>query len=110
MIVMQDVIHYLKIKTRFKAKKQLDIKIIKIYQDSMKLINSLNTLNRIGLCQLKRSQKYYRKAEKLVATLQFDCSKFINTLIIFIRKKRRTIDNESIIVENGQCKRKVDSN
>ena len=69
MTVMQNVIHYLKIRTRFKIKKQLDVKIIKICQDSMKLINFLNALNRVALCQLKRSQKHYRKAEKLVTIL-----------------------------------------
>ena len=50
----------------------------------MKLINLLNALNRVALCQLKRSQKHYRKAKKLVATFQFDCSKFINALTVFI--------------------------
>ena len=58
---MQDVIHYLKIKTRFKVKKQLNVRIIKIYRDSMKLIDFLNALNRVALCQLKQSQKHYRK-------------------------------------------------
>ena len=76
----------------------------------MKLINFLNTLNRVALCQLKRSQKHYRRAEKFVAIFQFDCSKFINTLTTFIRKKRRTIDDESIIVENEYHKQKIDSN
>ena len=47
---MQDEIHHLKIKTRFKIKNQFDIKIIKIYQDLMKLINLLNALNRVVLC------------------------------------------------------------
>ena len=56
---MQDVIHYLNIKTRFKIKEQLDVKIIKMYQDSIKLINFLNALNRVALCQLKRSQNHY---------------------------------------------------
>ena len=68
MIVIQDVIHYLKIKTRFKVKEQLNVKIIKICRDSMKLINFLNALNRVALCQLKRSQKNYRRAKELVAT------------------------------------------
>ena len=52
-IVMQNMIHYLKIKTRFKVKKQFNIRIIKIYQDLTKLTNLLNALNRIVLCQLK---------------------------------------------------------
>ena len=65
---MQNVIHYLKIETRFKIEKQFNVKIIKICRNSIKLINLLNTLNRVALCQLKRSQKYYRKAKKLVAT------------------------------------------
>ena len=56
---MQDMIHYLKIKTKFKMKKQFDVKIIKICRNLMKLINFLNTLNRVVLCQLKQSQKYY---------------------------------------------------
>ena len=107
---MQDIIHYLKIKTRFKVKEQLDIKIIKICQDLIKLINSLNALNRVTLYLLKRSQKHYRKAEKLVATFQFDCSKFINALIIFIRKKRKVTDDESITIENEQYKQKIDLN
>ena len=81
---MQDVIHYLKIKTRFKVKEQLDVRIIKICRNSMKLINFLNALNRATLYQLKQSQKHYRKTEELVATFQFDCSKFINALTIFI--------------------------
>ena len=68
MIVMQDLIHYLKIKTRFKVKKQFDVRIIKVYRDSMKLINALNILNRTALCQLKQNQKYYRKIKKFVAT------------------------------------------
>ena len=55
MIVIQNVIHYLKIKARLKAKKQFDVRIIKFCQDLMKLINFLNALNRIVLCQLKRS-------------------------------------------------------
>ena len=76
----------------------------------MKLTNSLNALNRAALYQLKRSQKYYRRAEKLVATSQFDCSKFINTLTLFIREKCKTTDDKSIIVENEQYKRKIDSN
>ena len=84
MIVMQDMIHYLKIKTRFKVKEQFDIKIIKICLDLMKLINFLNALNRAALCQLKRSQKHYRKTKKFVATFQFEYSKFINVLTIFI--------------------------
>ena len=91
---MQDVIHYLKIKTRFKIKKQFNVKIIKICRNLRKLINSLNALNRAALCQLKQSQKYYRKVEKFVATFQFDCSKFINALTIFIRKKYKTTDDE----------------
>ena len=70
----------------------------------MKLINSLNALNRVTLYQLKRSQKHYRRAKKLVATFQFDCSEFINALTIFIQEKCRTIDDESIIVENEQYK------
>ena len=45
MIVMQDVIHYLKIKTRFKIKEQFNVKIIKICQNLMKLINFSNILN-----------------------------------------------------------------
>ena len=52
---MQDVIHYLKIKARFKIKEQFDVKIIKICQNLMKLINFLNALNRVVLCQLKQS-------------------------------------------------------
>ena len=107
---MQNVIHYLKIKTRFKIKKQFDVKIIKICRNSIKLTNLLNALNRIVLCQLKRSQKYYRRAEKLVVTSQFSCSKFINALTVFIRKKYKTIDDELITIENEQYKRKVDSN
>ena len=59
MIVMQDVIHYLKIKTRFKVKEQLDVKIIKVCRNSMKLTNFLNALNQVALCQLKQNQKYY---------------------------------------------------
>ena len=81
---MQDIIHYLKIKTKFKLKKQFNIRLIKIYQDAIKLTNFLNVLNRVALCQLKQSQKHYRKAEKFVATLQFDCSKFVKILTIFI--------------------------
>ena len=53
------MIHYLKIEARFKAKKQLNIKIIKICRDLIKLINFLNALNRVVLCQLKQSQKHY---------------------------------------------------
>ena len=49
MIVIQDMIHYLKIRTKFKVKEQLNIKIIKICQNSMKLINFLNALNRVTL-------------------------------------------------------------
>ena len=101
---MQDVIHYLKIKTRFKVKEQLNVKIIKICQNSMKLTNFLNAMNRVVLCQLKRNQKYYRKTKKFVATFQFDCSKFINTLTVFIREKYKTIDDESITVKNEQYK------
>ena len=104
------MIHYLKIKTRFKVKKQFNVRIIKICRDSMKLINFMNALNRVVLCQLKRSQKHYRRAKKFVTTFQFDYSKFINVLTVFIRKKRKTIDNESITVENEQYKQKIDSN
>ena len=42
---MQDVIHYLKIKIKFKVKKQFNIRIIETCRDSMKLINLLNILN-----------------------------------------------------------------
>ena len=70
----------------------------------MKLINFLNALNQVVLCQLKRIQKHYRKTKKFVATFQFNYSKFINALIIFIREKCRAIDNESITVENEQHK------
>ena len=66
MIVMQDVIHYLKIKTKFKIKKQFDVWIIKVCQDLIKLMNFLNTLNRVALCQLKQSQKHYRKTKNLL--------------------------------------------
>ena len=107
---MQDVIYYLKIKTRFKTKEQLDIKIIKICRDLMKLINSLNVLNRVVLCQLKQSQKHYRRAKEFVAISQFDCSKFINALTVFISERYRTINNVSITVENEQYKQKIDSN
>ena len=107
---MQDVICYLKVKTRFETKKQLDIKIIKICQNSIKLTNLLNALNRAVLCQLKRSQKRYRRTKKLVVTFQFDCPKFINILIVFIRKKCKTIDDKSITVENEQYKRKIHLN
>ena len=69
----------------------------------MKLTNFLNALNRAVLCQLKQSQTYYRK-KKFVTTFQFDCSKFINVLTVFIQKKYKAIDNESIIVENEQYK------
>ena len=110
MIVMQDVIHYLKIKTRFKIKEQFNVKIIKICRDSMKLINFLNALNRAVLCQLKRSQKHYRRAEKLVTNFQFDYSKFINAFTIFIREKRKTTDDESTTVKNEQYEREIDSN
>ena len=104
------MIHYLKIKTRFKTKEQFDVRIIKICQNSMKLIHFLNVLNWVALCQLKRSQKHYRIAEKLVATFQFDYSKFINASTIFIREKYQTIDDESITVENEQYKQKIHSN
>ena len=104
------MIHYLKIKTRFKVKEQLNVRIIKICRNSIKLINFLNALNRVALCQLKQNQKYYRRAEKLVAIFQFDCSKFMNALIIFIREKRKMTDNESIIIENEQYKREINSN
>ena len=107
---MQDVIYYLKIKTRFKIKKQFNVRIIKICRDLIKLINFLNALNRAVLCQLKRSQKYYRRTKKLVAIFQFDCLKFINALTVFIWKKCKTIDDESITVENEQHKRKIDLN
>ena len=50
----------------------------------MKLINFLNALNRAALCQLQRSQKHYRRAKEFVAISQFDYSKFINALTIFI--------------------------
>ena len=103
------MIHYLKIKARFKVKEQLNVKIIKTCRDSMKLINFLNALNRAVLCQLKWSQKHYRRAEELVAIFQLDYSKFINALTIFIRKKRKTIDDESTTVENKQYKREIDS-
>ena len=76
----------------------------------MKLINFLNALNRVALCQLKRNQKYYQRAEKLVATFQLDCSKFINALTVFIREKCKTIDDELITVENEQYKQKIDLN
>ena len=46
---MQDMIHYLTLETRFKVKEQLDVRIIKICQNSMKLINLLNALNRVAL-------------------------------------------------------------
>ena len=65
---MQDVIHSLKIKAKYKVKEQFNIKIIKICRNSMKLINFLNALNRVTLCQLKRSQKPYRRAEEFFAT------------------------------------------
>ena len=81
---MQDAMNYLKIKARFNVKEQLNVKIIKICRDLMKLTNFLNALNRVILCQLKRNQKQYRRAEELVAIFQFDHSKFINILIIFI--------------------------
>ena len=68
MIVIQNVIHYLKIKTRFKVKEQFNVRIIKVYRNSMKLTNFLNALNRAALCQLKRSQKHYQRTEKLVVT------------------------------------------
>ena len=110
MIVMQDVIHYLKIKTRFKVKKQFNVKIIKICRESMKLINLLNVLNRAVLWQLKRSQKHYRRAEELVAIFQFDCSKFINVLTVFIWEKCKTIDDESIPIENEQYRQKINVN
>ena len=55
MIIMQGIIYYLKIETRFKIKEQSNFKINKICRNSMKLINSLNALNRVALCQLKRS-------------------------------------------------------
>ena len=84
MIVIQDVIHYLKIKAKFKIKKQFNVRIIKICRNSIKLINFLNALNEIVLYQLKQSQKHYRRAEELVEIFQFDCSKFINVLTIFI--------------------------
>ena len=74
------------------------------------MTNFFNALNRVTLCYLKRNQKYYRKAKEFVATFQFDCSKFINILIIFISKKRKTIDNELITVENEQYKQKINSN
>ena len=56
---MQDMIHYLKIKMKIKIKKQFNVQIIKICQSLIKLINSLNIMNRTALCQLKWSQKYY---------------------------------------------------
>ena len=65
---MQDVIYYLKIKMSFRVKKQFNLKIMKICRNLIKLINSLNTLNRTALCQLKQSQKHYQKAKELVAT------------------------------------------
>ena len=104
------MLHYLKIKTRFKVKEQLDVKIIKTYRDSIKLINFLNALNRAALCQLKQSQKHYRKVKKFVAASQFDCSEFINALTISIRKKCNAIGDESITVENEQYKQKIDLN
>ena len=55
MIVMQDVIHYLKFKTKFKIKEQFNVKIIKVCQNLMKLTNLLNALNRVVLCLLKQS-------------------------------------------------------
>ena len=54
---MQNMIEYLKIKTKFKVIEQLVIKIIKIYQNSIKLINFTILRNRVDLRQLKRSQK-----------------------------------------------------
>ena len=101
---MQNVIHYLKIKTRFKVKEQFDVKIIKICRNLIKLINLLNALNRTALCQLKQSQKHYRRAGELVATFQFNYLKFINALTIFIRKKCKTTDNKLITIENEQYK------
>ena len=56
---MQDVIHFLKIKTRFKVKEQFDIRIIKVCRDLIKLINFLNSLNRTVLYELKRNKKLY---------------------------------------------------
>ena len=68
MIVIQDVIHYSKIKTEFKVKEQFDFRIIKIRRDLMKLISFLNALNRVTLCQLKQNQKYYRETKRFVVT------------------------------------------
>ena len=100
---MQNVIEYLKIKTKFKIKKQFIVKIIKIYRNLMKLINFMISRNRINLCQLKRSQKQYRRINEFIATFQFECSEFINALIVFIRKKRKTSD-ELTFIENEQYK------
>ena len=76
----------------------------------MKLINFLKLLNQAALCQLKRSQKHYRRTEELVVTFQFDCSKFINALTIFIQEKYKAIDDKSITVENKQYKENIDLN
>ena len=70
----------------------------------------MNALNRVALCQLKRNQKYYRRAKEFVTTFQFDYSKFINALTVFIQKKRKATDDKSIITENEQYKRKINSN
>ena len=67
MIVMQDVIHYLKIKARFKVKKQFNVKIIKIYRNSTKLINFLNALNRAALYQLKAKLKTLSKSKEALS-------------------------------------------
>ena len=70
----------------------------------MKLITFLNALNRVALYQLKRNQKHYRRTKNIVTIFQFDYSKFINALIVFIREKYKAIDDKSITVENEQYK------
>ena len=90
---MQNMIEYLKIKTRFKVKEQFIVKIIKTYRNLIKLINSMISRNQVDLYQLKRSQKQYRRINEFVTTFQFEYFEFINALIIFIQKKYKVNDH-----------------
>ena len=88
-VVMNDIFIWLKIKQIFVSKNRWKIDSIIANRNSIRLSIRLIANDKKTLIELKFFQKRWCKTKKIVENEKFKRSKFINVLIVFIKKKRK---------------------
>ena len=90
MIVMNDVQTWLKIKKNFVSKNRWKIELIITNRNSMILSNRFVVIDEKLLNNLNFFDREWYKTKNIADDEKFECLKFIDVLIVFIKEKRKT--------------------